>query len=177
MFCLGMLSGPGWGPQLFVDTSHHFQLADYCLCCKEQVSALQFPLCGGGSLTKVSCARRKCRSIQFYFRNQLRVGLTLSLVFLAKLLQTPWLLDHTYLLPANTSTEGIDLTQAANMPLTCKILSMSDQILMTTLIFYLAGLSIYMFCRFPNHPIFAASEKTVKVNSLLLTPHYFLQLD
>ena len=106
---------------------------------------------------------RKCGSTKLYFRNQFRVCLTLSLVFLSKLLQTPWLLGHTYLLPANTSTEEIDLTQAANMPLTCKIMSMADHILMTTLMFYLAGLSVYMFCRHPNPPIFAASETTLKV--------------
>jgi hypothetical protein len=107
-------------------------------------------------------------SFKFYFRNQLRVCLTLSLVFLSKLLQTPWLIGHTYLLPANTSAEDIDLTQAANMPTTCKIMSMADHILMTTLMFYLAGLSVYMFCRHPNPPIFAASEATLKVNTLLL---------
>ena len=109
-------------------------------------------------------------SFKFYFRNQFRVCLTLSLVFLSKLLQTPWLLGHTYLLPANTSTEDIDLTQAANMPTTCKIMSMADHILMTTLMFYLAGLSVYMFCRFPNPPIFAASETTLKVKASLILP-------
>ena len=99
-------------------------------------------------------------------RNQFRVLLTLCLVFLTKVLQTPWLLEHTYLLPVNTSAEDIDLTQAANMPITCKIMSMADHILMTTLMFYLAGLSVYMFCRYPNPPISAASEETLKVNSL-----------
>ena len=101
-------------------------------------------------------------------RNQFRVLLTLCLVFLTKVLQTPWLLEHTYLLPVNTSAEDIDLTQAANMPITCKIMSMADHILMTTLMFYLAGLSVYMFCRYPNPPISAASEATLKVRSFLI---------
>ena len=87
-------------------------------------------------------------------------------MFLAKLVQTPWLIGYTYLLPANTSADDVDLTQAANMPLTCTIMSMLDHILMTTLMFYLAGLSIYMFCRFPNPPISAASETTLKVKAL-----------
>ena len=94
--------------------------------------------------------------------------LTLCLVFLAKLLQTPQLLGHTYFLPANMSAEDIDLTQAANMLITCKIMSMADHILMTTLMFYLAGLSVYMFCRYPNPPISAASEATLKVRSFLI---------
>ena len=50
------------------------------------------------------------------------------------------------------------------MPTTCKILSMSDHIMMTTLMFYLAGLSVYVFCRHPNPPILAASETTLKVS-------------
>lgn len=99
-------------------------------------------------------------------RNQLRVWYTLCLVFLTKLLQTPWLLGHTSLLPANSSTEDIDLTQAANMPTTCKILSMSDHVMMTTLMFYLAGLSVYVFCRHPNPPILAASETTLKAHGM-----------
>jgi len=99
-------------------------------------------------------------------RNQLRVVLTLCLVFLAKLLQTPQLLGHTYLLPANMSAEDIDLTQAANMLITCKIMSMADHILMTTLMFYLAGLSVYMFCRYPNPPISAESEATLKLHGM-----------
>ena len=102
--------------------------------------------------------------ITIHFRNQLRVVLTLCLVFLAKLLQTPQLLGHTYLLPANVSAEDIDLTQAANMLITCKIMSMADHILMTTLMFYLAGLSVYIFCRHPNPPISVASEAILKVN-------------
>eukprot|EP00092_Neocalanus_flemingeri_P020274 GFUD01021957.1.p1 GENE.GFUD01021957.1~~GFUD01021957.1.p1 ORF type:complete len:376 (+),score=81.03 GFUD01021957.1:122-1249(+) len=100
------------------------------------------------------------------FRNQLRVWLALCLLFLAKLIETPQLLEHTYLLPVNTTTEDIDLTQAANMPMTCKILSMSDHLLMTTLMFYLAALSVYMFCRHPNPPFSAASETTLKLHGI-----------
>jgi len=99
-------------------------------------------------------------------RNQLRVWFTLCLVFLTKLIQTPWLLHKTGILPANSSTEDIDLTQAANMPNACKVLSMSDHILMTSLMFYLAGMSVYMFCRHPNPPIQAVSETTLKAHGM-----------
>ena len=97
-------------------------------------------------------------------RNLLRVGLTLCLVFLAKLIQTPWLLRATFLIPANKTTDGLDLTQSANMSITCEVLSMSDHILMTTLMFYMAGLSLYMFCRHPNPSISEPRETNLKVN-------------
>jgi len=104
--------------------------------------------------------------IALSLRNQLRVGLSLCLVFLTKLIQSPWLIEQTQFLPANMTTEDIDLTQSANMPTTCKILSMSDHLLMTTLMFYLAGLSVYMFCRHPNPPISAASETMLKFHGI-----------
>eukprot|EP00092_Neocalanus_flemingeri_P064416 GFUD01078171.1.p1 GENE.GFUD01078171.1~~GFUD01078171.1.p1 ORF type:complete len:375 (-),score=86.46 GFUD01078171.1:157-1281(-) len=100
-------------------------------------------------------------------RNLLRVILTLCLVFLAKLIQTPWLLKATFLIPANKSTDGLDLTQSANMSLTCEVLSMWDHILMTTLMFYLAGSSLYMFCRHPNPSISDPSETTLKLYGIV----------
>jgi len=100
-------------------------------------------------------------------RNLLRVGLTLCLVFLAKLIQTPWLLRATFLIPANKTTDGLDLTQSANMSITCEVLSMSDHILMTTLMFYMAGLSLYMFCRHPNPSISEPRETNLKLYGIL----------
>eukprot|EP00092_Neocalanus_flemingeri_P031599 GFUD01034317.1.p1 GENE.GFUD01034317.1~~GFUD01034317.1.p1 ORF type:complete len:375 (-),score=78.36 GFUD01034317.1:135-1259(-) len=100
-------------------------------------------------------------------RNLLRVILTLCLVFLAKLIQTPWLLEATFLIPANTSTDGIDLTQTASMSLTCEVLSMWDHILMTAMMFYMAGMSLYMFCRHPNPSITEVSETTFKLSSIV----------
>ena len=99
-------------------------------------------------------------------RNQLRVGLSISLVFLAKLLQTPDLLKHTNFLPANDSDTDfldLDLTQADSMPTVCKILCMTDHVLMTSLMFYLAALAVYMFCRHPTTPLFSSCEDTMKV--------------
>eukprot|EP00092_Neocalanus_flemingeri_P021172 GFUD01022946.1.p1 GENE.GFUD01022946.1~~GFUD01022946.1.p1 ORF type:complete len:375 (-),score=85.63 GFUD01022946.1:119-1243(-) len=100
-------------------------------------------------------------------RNLLRVILTLCLVFLAKLIQTPWLLKATFLIPANTSTDGIDLTETASMSLTCEVLSMWDHILMTAMMFYMAGMSLYMFCRHPNPSITEVSETTFKLSSIV----------
>jgi len=96
-------------------------------------------------------------------RNLLRVLLSLCLVFLAKLIQTPWLLRATSLIPTNTSSNGLDLTQSDNMSITCVVLSMMDHILVSTLMFYMAGLSLYMFCRHPNPPISQADETNYKL--------------
>jgi len=105
--------------------------------------------------------------IALSLRNLLRVILTLLLVFLAKLIQTPWLLRATFLIPTNKSSEALDLTQSASMPVTCQVLSMSDHILMTTLMFYMAGLSLYMFCRHPNPTISLSDETTLKLHGLV----------
>jgi len=96
-------------------------------------------------------------------RNLLRVLLSLCLVFLAKLIQTPWLLRATFLIPSNTSSDGLDLTKSENMTITCEVLSMLDHILVTTLMFYLAALSLYMFCRPPNPAISQPNETTYKL--------------
>jgi len=99
-------------------------------------------------------------------RNILRVIFTLFLVFLAKVIQTPSLVRETLLLPANMSIKDIDLTQSANMLLTCKVLSMSDHLLMTILMFYFASLSVYLFCRHPNPPVSVASKTMLKVHGI-----------
>jgi len=116
----------------------------------------------------ISVASNRFLHYSFYYvvialslRNLLRVSLTLCLVLLSKLVQTPELLDKTYLLPANMSTTDIDLSQAANMPMTCKLLNTSDHLLMTSLMFYLAGLSVYMFSRHPNPPISSSNSETM----------------
>ena len=93
-----------------------------------------------------------------FLRNISRVGLTTALAILAKLVQNPQDMPETLLLPDHT-----DLTQADSMPLVCEILSVSDQVLMTLLMFYLAALSLYLFCRQPNPPVLASSLKTLKV--------------
>ena len=98
--------------------------------------------------------------ILFFLRNICRVGLTLVLAVLARLLESPEDLPKS-LLAENHS----DLRQAASMPLVCEILSMTDHVLMTVLMFYLSALSLYLFCRQPNPPVLASSLKTLRVRT------------
>ena len=86
--------------------------------------------------------------ILFLCRNLVRVLLTLFLVFLTKLLDTPWLLRSSWLATTQNTR---------NMTITCQVLSMVDHILMATMMFYIIGISLYMFCRQPNPTI---SENT-----------------
>ena len=99
-------------------------------------------------------------------RNICRVGLTSFLILLAKLLQNPEEIKGTYLVPERLYSDDADLTQADRMPLVCDILSITDHILMTVLMFYLAALSLYLFCRHPNPPVLTSSLKTLKVRKL-----------
>ena len=98
--------------------------------------------------------------ILFFLRNICRVGLTLVLAVLARLLESPEDLPRS-LLAENHS----DLREAASMPLVCEILSMTDHALMTVLMFYLSALSLYLFCRQPNPPVLASSLKTLRVRT------------
>jgi len=43
---------------------------------------------------------------------------------------------------------------------------MTDHVLMTVLMFYLAALSLYLFCRQPNPPVLASSLKTLRLYGL-----------
>lgn len=99
-------------------------------------------------------------------RNLCRVGLTLWLVFLAKLIQTPWLLQETFSIPGNITKGTTDLTQAESMPIMCQVMSCVDTFLMSCLMFYLASLSLYMFCRQPNPHSSSTSETTLKLYGL-----------
>merc|ERR1711935_1245224 len=74
-------------------------------------------------------------------RNLCRVGLSLWLVFLAKLLQTPWILQETFNIPSSNKTN--ELERAESMPIMCTVLSTLDTIMMSLLMFYLAALSLY----------------------------------
>ena len=99
-------------------------------------------------------------------RNVFRVGFTALLVLLAKLIQNKEDTEGTFLVPHNISTDA-DLRQADSMSLVCEVLSMTDHILMTTLMFYLVALSLYLFCRQPNPPVLTSSLKTLKVRKPL----------
>ena len=145
----------------------HFQLVDLFLCSKKQILALQFPLCGACYVNKVKLLYENLfLNNHNYFRNLCNVCLTLWLVFLAKLVQLPWLLKATSVSPAK-STDDLDLTQSTSMPLMCEILSMTDQFLMTTLMFYLASLSLYLISRKPNPPLQSIIQTNWKENKLV----------
>ena len=57
----------------------------------------------------------------------------------------------------------MNLTLSGNMPMMCEIVSMADQMLMIILMFYLASLSLYVFCRKPNPSITTTSDMTLRV--------------
>lgn len=99
-------------------------------------------------------------------RNLLRVGLTLWLVFLAKLVQTPWLLRATLHLPVEEGEQEKDLSLSSSLDLLCRILSTTDTVLTVSLMFWLAALSLYMFCRAPNPTIATTSDTTLKIYGL-----------
>lgn len=94
-------------------------------------------------------------------RNLARVGFTLWLVFLSKMIGTPWLYQQTFHSPTDQN-----LTKSDSMPVMCQVMSFVDIMSMSCLMFYLAGLSIYMFCRHPNPPIFSTSDTTLKLYGL-----------
>ena len=81
------------------------------------------------------------------------------IVSLAKLIQTEWLFKIVYQLPPETEITE-DLGQAAGLPVTCQILCTGDHFLMSMIMFYIATLAIYVFCR-PAHPDFPNHFKKV----------------
>jgi len=96
------------------------------------------------------------------FRNICRVLFTLYLVFLAKLSQSKYPDEFVIkLLPGPTNFSRYDQN-----PLLCDITSMTDQVLVTSNMFYLAILSLYLFCRQPNPPNISANLKTLKLYGL-----------
>jgi len=95
-------------------------------------------------------------------RNICRVVFTLYLVFIAKLSQSKYPNELvTQLLPGPT-----DFSRYGSVPLLCDITSLVDQVLTTTTMFYLAILSLYLFCRQPNPPNIPANLRTLKLYGL-----------
>jgi hypothetical protein len=58
------------------------------------------------------------------------------------------------------------------MPMMCEILSMSDHFLMIILMYYLAGLSLYLFCRKANPSNTITRDITLRVGNL-----FFLNIE
>ena len=99
-------------------------------------------------------------------RNVCRVLLTLCVLVLSKMVDSPRLLQEAHIIPANISAEGLDLNQSENMPMMCEIVSMTDHFLMIILMYYLASLSLYVFCRKPNPSITTTTDMTLRVRKL-----------
>ena len=80
------------------------------------------------------------------------------------MVDSPQLLQSAHLIPVNSSA-GLDLKQSVSMPMMCEILSMSDHFLMIILMYYLAGLSLYLFCRKANPSNTLTSDMTLRVGN------------
>lgn len=94
------------------------------------------------------------------FRNICRVLFTLFLVFLAKLSQSQE--PGEVVGPGG----GLNFSEYDRVPLLCDLTSMADNWLTSANMFYLAFLSLYLFCRQPNPPAIAANIKTLKLYGL-----------
>ena len=102
-------------------------------------------------------------------RNICRVLLTLFILVLSKMVDSPQLLQSAHLISGNTSAEGLDLTQSASTPMMCEILSMADHFSMVILMYYLASLSLYLFCRKANPSNTITSDMTLRVREMIFT--------
>merc|ERR1712183_551718 len=94
------------------------------------------------------------------FRNICRVLFTLFLLFLAKLSQSQ---DPGEVVGAGGQLNFSEYNRA---PLLCDLTSLADNCLTSANMFYLAFLSLYLFCRQPNPPAIAANIKTLKLYGL-----------
>jgi len=103
--------------------------------------------------------------VMLSIRNVCRVVLTLSVLVFSKMVDSPSLLQESGVLPP-LIPPGLDLTKAENMPLVCKVLSLADHLLMIILMFYLASLSLYVFCRKANPSETTTSDVTLRLYGL-----------
>ena len=88
-------------------------------------------------------------------RNMFRVFHSCYVIGLAKLTQTPWLLREVYQMHPSVPLED-NLTLSSSLPVTCQMLCMADNFLMTLAMFYVVTMAVYLFCR-PANPEY--SEK------------------
>ena len=102
------------------------------------------------------------------YRNILWCVLTLLILTISKLTESPGLLQMSNIVSANlTSVEvkQLDLSQSESMPLLCETVCMLDHFLVIVLMYYVATLFIYLFCRKPNPDVPTTSEMTLRVNT------------
>ena len=121
-----------------------------------------------------------------FSRNILRCILTLLILTLSKLRESPALLQViilasdwlslliltsdwpqvSHIIPANLTRmelDTLDLSSSSSMPLLCRSVSLLDHFLVTVFMFYTASLFIYLFCRKPNPDVPHTSEMTLRV--------------
>lgn len=107
--------------------------------------------------------------VMLSLRNILRCILTLLILTLSKLRESPALLQVSHIIPANLTRmelDTLDLGQADSMPLLCKSVSMLDHFLVIVFMYYTASLFIYLFCRKPNPDVPHTSEMTLRLYGL-----------
>ena len=116
----------------------------------------------------------------FLCRNILRCVLTLLILTISKLTESPSLLQMSNIVSANLTSselEQLDLSRSESMPLLCETVCMLDHFLVVVLMYYVATLFIYLFCRKPNPDVPTTSEMTLRVNKYtegrgLLFPYF-----
>ena len=102
-------------------------------------------------------------------RNILRCLLTLLILTISKLTESPSLLQVSNIIPANLTkleVETMDLSQSSSMPVLCQSVTMIDNFLVAVFMYYVATLAVYLFCRKPNPDIPTTSEMTLRVSIL-----------
>ena len=126
-----------------------------------------------------SCSHLGSRKLFIYFincsslsssRNILRCVLTLLILTISKLTESPGLLQMSNIVSANltdTEVEQLDLSKSESMPLLCETVCMLDHFLVIVLMYYVATLFIYLFCRKPNPDVPTTSEMTLRVNTVM----------
>ena len=120
-------------------------------------------LCSRSGLRKLLVSFLKC----FLCRNILRCVLTLLILTISKLTESPSLLQMSNIVSANLTSselEQLDLSRSESMPLLCETVCMLDHFLVVVLMYYVATLFIYLFCRKPNPDVPTTSEMTLRVN-------------
>lgn len=103
-------------------------------------------------------------------RNIVRVGYSLLLLILSKVIATDWLYKMIYRLPANAGYEADSLRQYSGLSNTCQVLSIADNFLMTVVMIYIASLAVYLLCRPSTVKPFGAAESCWLPTVLLSLP-------
>ena len=91
--------------------------------------------------------------------------MTLLILTISKLTESPSLLQMSNIVAnmTNTQLEDLDLSKTESMPLLCETVCMLDHFLVVVLMYYVATLFIYLFCRKPNPDVPHTSEMTLRV--------------